>query len=622
VNGADRGIREGLLYRLNRLALLALLILPQLCFWQESSDPFAPVELLLIKVLAPLALIPWLLGARLDWTALLQAWSARLLLAWVAWLWVSAARSPWRSDGFKTALEYSLYAAVFFLPAACDAARRRLLLAAFGGASVLAAAYGFLQHFGLDPWRWSTDFGGRPLGTIGNPNFFGGHLVLVWGLVLGWLLTAPPQRRRLPAALFVLLSVTQYFSRSVGPWLGMAGSAFLALAIMLSPAGARWRAQWELRRFARSFGWMVLIGVLLFTAVQGRQFFSRLAAEKSVSVTNRLMMWKVALRDWREAPLLGSGLASIRPLYPKLQSQILREEAHAGWNYVVTWLPHQNFLYLLCETGLVGLGLFCGFWLLASVDGWRRLARGEAEALAALLGSAGLLGVSLLNTFSNIPPTALGFFFLLGLLAWPPAPASIPTASPASFRPSAEALAAALLLALAMGVPAGVELAANRLTREAGRLSRAGREQHAAAVLFLRKAAGFGIANFTQQSLVGVHFQLAEALRQTGRLEEAVAAYRADLAVNPWAPELHNMLGAALGELGARSGNIALLEESVRHLRTAYELNPGYGAPLLNLGGSLMLMGDKAGAAAAWKELLKLEPDNVQARSYLKLVEP
>lgn len=595
------------------LGLLALLMLPQLCFWQNSTDPFAPVELALIKVLAPLALLPWLLRGIPDWRALLKPWPARLLLAWAAWLWVSALLSPFSADGLKTALEYSLYASAFFLPAACTPAQRRALLAAFFAASALAALYAFFQHFGADPWRWSTEFNGRPLGTIGNPDFFGGHLALAWSLALGWLIAAGPQHRRRAWAVFGFLSVVQWFSRSVGPWLGMAGAAALALLLLLLPAGGILR---ERAGLSRKRLWEGLAATLLFVGMAlfsppGRHFSQRMRAEKATSVTNRLMMWRVAETLWKTAPIQGAGLDSYRPLYPKIQADILKAEPQAGWNYVVTWLPHENFLYLLCETGLIGLGLFCGFWLLILLQGARGALGGQREAFPVLLAVSSLLGVSLLNTFSNIPPTALGFFFLSGLLIWP----SLDAQAQPPKALSSEALVASLLLALLMGVPAAKELVANRLTREGGRYSK--QNDFAGAAAFVRKAAEQDHAKFTPQSLIGVNFQLGEALRNSGRLEEAIAAYREDLKENPWAPEVHNMLGASLGQWGSMQRRADWVLESAAHLRLADELNPGYSAALLNLGGSYMILGNYSGAAQAWQELLKGDPDNAQAKAYL-----
>jgi O-antigen ligase len=609
------------------LALVAALTLPQLCFWQNSTDPFAPVELALVKTLLPLALLPWLWQARLDWGTLFKRWPARLLLAWAAWLWVCALASPSRAGGLKTALEYNVYASIFFLPAALGAPQRHKLLAALAGASLLAAVYALFQHFGADPWRWSTDFNGRPLGTIGNPDFFAGHLVLAWGLCLGWLLAAPAGRRRWPAAAFLLLTWAQLYSRVAGAWLGMLLAAGCAAAFTLLPAGGPVRARWGWTRkgLAMALTAVALAGALGMSVGPGRKAWEQFKAEKAVSVVNRTMMWRVALELWREHPLQGAGLDSYRTQYPRLQADILTAEPSAGWNYVVTWLPHENFLYLLCETGLLGLFCFLGLWAGAAFCAWKGSAAGEADALPVLLALAGLAGISLLNTFSNIPPTALSFFFCLGLAAWPPRPA-VETAQDAQRPWSLEALAAAVVLGLLLAVPAGRELAANRYTREAGRADKRG--DYGLASQLNSRANDLGVARLTPQSLVGVQYSLAEDLRQAAQtqrdpaqfqalMQAAIQSYQADLVENPWAPEDHNMLGAALGQLGSAARRTDWLQQSAQHLALAAHLSPGYSSALLNLGGSRMLLGDASGAAQAWQELLRYEPGNAQAAQYL-----
>jgi|GEM_PF-6607996 O-antigen ligase len=609
------------------LGLMSLVALPQLCFWQDSTDPFAPVELALVKTLLPLCVLPWLWQADLDWGAMLKRWPARLLLAWAAWLWVCAMASPSRGGGLKTALEYNLYAAAFFLPAALAVSQRRRLLAALAGASLLASAYALVQHFGADPWRWSTDFNGRPLGTIGNPDFFAGHLVLAWSLCLGWMLAARPGRRAWPAAALALVTWAQIYSRVAGAWLGMLCASGCAGILLWSPAGAWIRQQWGLRRrdIALGAAGLAVLVALAASFGPGQRAWQQFRQEKAISVVNRTMMWRVALNLWRQHPLQGAGLDSYRTLYPELQADILAAEPKAGWNYVVTWLPHENFLYLLCETGLLGLLLFLGAWACAAWSAWKGSASGDPAAPALLLAMAGLAGISLLNTFSNIPPTAVSGFLCMGLAAWPPRSEN-EAAAQAGRAWTLEPLVMAVVLALLVAVPAGRELVANRYTREAGRAEK--RADFGLASQLNSRAVDLGVSRLTPQSLVGLHYALAEDLRQSALtqrdpaqfqalMQAAVQSYQADLAENPWAPEDHNMLGAALGQLGSAARNRDWLQQSAEHLALAAHLSPGYSSALLNLGGSRMMLGDASGAAQAWQELLRYDPSNAQAAQYL-----
>ena len=601
--------------RIAWLCLLAAIFGGQLVFWQDSTDPFAPVEAFWFKVFLGLGAIPFL-GARwLELGVFLRTWPARAALAWMLWLWISAffiTPHDFQADAAKSALEYGFYTLPFFVGALCTRAERRALWAALLAGGLLAAAYGFGQHFDVDPWRWSTNFAGRPLGTIGNPNFFGGHLLVAWGLSLAALLTAEPSKRRRWVGALALLLAVLFFTLTVGVWVGVAFSLCAAWAFALSTQGKRLLKATGIGVLALA----ALLAVALLTP-WGSARYARFKESKGLSVVNREMMWKVALKLWRQAPLQGAGLCSFRPLYPKLQAEILAAEPDKGWNYVVTWLPHQNYLYWLSETGVIGLGLFLAWWLLSAAAGWRRKGGAAEEVLGPLLAVAGLCGAGFLNTFSNIPPTAVASALCLGFLA-SPAVATTDQRHRAALRAPAEAWAVALILALVLGKAAGQELVANRLTRQGGRAEKA--KDPASAATYYGKAASLQIANFTEQSLVGVHFNVAENLRALGQVPEAIEAYKKDLVENPWAPESQNMLGASLGQYGSMTRRGDLIVEGIGHLKTAAWVNPGYSTALINLGGSYMTLGNLSGAAEAWNETLKYEPDNKEAAAYLQML--
>ncbi len=99
-------------------------------------------------------------------------------------------------------------------------------------------------------------------------------------------------------------------------------------------------------------------------------------------VASRMQWWSDAHSLWLEHPLVGNGLGSFsaRPLESS--------DEHAWSKH-----PHNTYLGVLCEGGLIGLGLL--FWMLAALlrAGWRNarddaLACGACAALAVVLVSA------------------------------------------------------------------------------------------------------------------------------------------------------------------------------------------------------------------------------------------
>jgi ADP-heptose:LPS heptosyltransferase/O-antigen ligase len=122
----------------------------------------------------------------------------------------------------------------------------------------------------------------------------------------------------------------------------------------------------------------------------------------------RLEMWRNAAQMLADAPLLGAGIEA----YP-----VLSAAAYAARGRVPAELfhdPHQEFLYVGAELGLVGLALLLGgligIWRIAArFDArWRWLARG----FVAIYASAGLA-----NCLLNLGWTGYLFGLLLALVA-------------------------------------------------------------------------------------------------------------------------------------------------------------------------------------------------------------
>ena len=76
----------------------------------------------------------------------------------------------------------------------------------------------------------------------------------------------------------------------------------------------------------------------------------------------RVMMWETSAAIVREAPLIGHGLGSFPEAYRRVVS-----ERHSGWKATLTADPHNQYLLILAEAGLLGLTAFA--WLLYSATG-------------------------------------------------------------------------------------------------------------------------------------------------------------------------------------------------------------------------------------------------------------
>jgi len=106
------------------------------------------------------------------------------------------------------------------------------------------------------------------------------------------------------------------------------------------------------------------------------------------------------------------------------------------------------------------------------------------------------------------------------------------------------------------------------------------------------------------------YYNLANALRDQGRLGEAVASYRQALSHNPEYVEAHNNLGTLLQSLGKVS-------EAAASYRSALALRPQSPHLHYNLGNVLRDEGDLDQAVASYRRALYFQPDFADAHNNL-----
>ena len=108
------------------------------------------------------------------------------------------------------------------------------------------------------------------------------------------------------------------------------------------------------------------------------------------------------------------------------------------------------------------------------------------------------------------------------------------------------------------------------------------------------------------------HNNLGNALTQMpGRLNDAIAEFEAAVGLNPDYFEAHNNLGFVLAQAPGR------LNDAVAQYESALRLRPDYAPGWHELGRSLFQLGDFQRAAAAFREELRLSPDDPLARQAL-----
>lgn len=510
---------------------------------------------------------------------------------------------------------------VFLLLAAVTAtllrpADIRTVYAFAASAGGIASLIGIAQYFGIDAVS-AIPTVGNPSATFGYRNFAASFLV---GLIPPVTVFAWTSRRPRRAALWTLaaalMTVFLIYTRTRGAWLGLMGATVAA-----GVGGLIWlRREGRLRLsvVASRRAFQAAIVLLMIAAagmvpdrmsVEGSFQFDERKTDAATTFAHafspddargRLTVWKNTLKMLADSPVAGVGAGNWQHVYPDYDGgEWIRGQTEPQ-------RPHNDFLWILAETGLVG-GVAYG-WILLSCAALlvrsllccgRRESSGEEtpdrrpagchtiEALGIGLGVLALLGHSLFSFPSERPAASMLIWMGLGSIA-------CLTLRRGSSRPQRSIRFPAALAALALVL--GMTLTTQSiffdryylLAMEAWKLGK-----WPDVVLHADNALRYGPRNHRVLLLKGV------ALRQSGRPSEAVRALAEAQRQHP--PGGNLALGAAYEDLeDFDSAANAYLAES-RRFPNSYEAS-------FKLGGLLARRGEWAESAEAYRRALHIQP--------------
>ncbi|KMS66126.1 MULTISPECIES: O-antigen ligase family protein [Streptomyces] len=267
----------------------------------------------------------------------------------------------------------------------------------------------------------------RAVGTFGATDVMGMATVVSFGLVcaVGLAFGRSTERGRAFAACCALaLAVPLALSFSRGAWIATA----VTVTVQLVLAG--------LRRALKAGAAVLAAGVVLVggfgvgtTMLQERfDSITQVTDAPDQSVTDRYTMWAAAIDMWRERPLTGVGLKGFpehRDGHASLALSSGSDIAGAGAAYRRQPLlsPHNMYLLVLSEQGLLGLLCLAGSWLALLVCAlrglWRTRAAGGRSLDCALI-ACGLLVWQLVDfAYADIGgPSTVLTAVCFGLVAW------------------------------------------------------------------------------------------------------------------------------------------------------------------------------------------------------------
>jgi len=316
----------------------------------------------------------------------------KALLIFLAAYFTGFFKSVNKTTAFMSWLEWAM-AVIMFLYCRyfLDKKDIQKVIIAIVASACLASVYALMQAFNLDLPGWITNFSGRAFSTFGNPDFFGGFLVLVMPFAL------------LVSKNKIIVSVTAAFLL-LTLFLTQTRSSIFAFLLSLLIIVLLFRN--EIMKNVK-YILTVLLVVAALAALTGK--FSAVAARVKASggagdLRGRVMMWQTGLNMIEKNLITGTGIGNIKPYYAEYKKD------NSG--YFETEHLHNDFIDIAAQSGVIAMAFFMAIVFFGTKN---LLVKGSDNSKITLAGITALLAHAFFNFPLFVLPTNAGFFMLLGL---------------------------------------------------------------------------------------------------------------------------------------------------------------------------------------------------------------
>lgn len=278
------------------------------------------------------------------------------------------------------------------------------------GVSIL----GILEYLG---WTWVIfPSAGRPSATLGFRNIAGMYLAVSLFFSVSLFFLKDKRDHGLGFVAVMLMGIFLIFTRTRGAWLGVCVASLLGMGMACRVVGLRGIFK-EVSRYkvAGFIVCVVWVGATLIPPHFQDKSLSRLDEKKTSVVQSiqfvmqeggdrgRLTVWRHTFEMIADAPLFGVGLNNWSALYPRY------DQGDIVGIVVSPQRPHNDFLWIWAELGLVGLVLF--LWLLWCVCK-QVLERIQAQNWVVLCAGLGAVALLVHSIFSFPREQPIAVFFL------------------------------------------------------------------------------------------------------------------------------------------------------------------------------------------------------------------
>ncbi|HIE43379.1 MAG TPA: hypothetical protein EYP78_01105 [Candidatus Omnitrophica bacterium] len=216
----------------------------------------------------------------------------------------------------------------------------------------MVSLYALIQYSLHFPLPWKYNFKGGVFSTLGNPNRLAGYLILILPFCLDSLYRE--KRVKVKVGLLVILLILLgglLLTRTEGAFLATLISILMFLFLVNRKKFSRWNR-------ANKLILLLFIVTFVFTVIP--LIFKSLP---EYSINWRLFIWKTSLSMVKEKPFFGWGIGGLERNYPLFQQATRLSMKEASSPFTQETHAHNDYLQILVENGVVGLGLFLGIFV-------------------------------------------------------------------------------------------------------------------------------------------------------------------------------------------------------------------------------------------------------------------
>jgi O-antigen ligase len=228
--------------------------------------------------------------------------------------------------------------------------------------------------------------GAMIISTCGNSNYTGSYLIfpLIAATDFAY------RGRKIAVIALVLIACALAMTRARAAWAG----ACIGLAAY---AWLQYRSGWRIESLRRTLLLTVLaLSLLGLSVTYGPPRWRGLALNAGEGTSIRLRVlkyWRVGWELWRESEWVGNGIWSYRNQVYRIQGQIAEREPEFfdGYDDPKPRKSHNEYIDVLCDTGIIGASILLFALVTILRHGWRKMLSGDRHSLLALACLAGIM---------------------------------------------------------------------------------------------------------------------------------------------------------------------------------------------------------------------------------------